>query len=66
VVITAGLRLLSRIDAPTSVPVLSVYMAVLGIGVGMLMQNLVPAAHNDERRAKEREGGGDDDRSPVR
>ena len=51
-VITAGLLLLSGIDAPTSVPVLPVYMAVLGIGVGMLMQNLVLAAQNDERRAK--------------
>jgi MFS family permease len=36
VVMTAGLLLLSRIDAHTSVPVVSVYMAVLG--VGMLMQ----------------------------
>ena len=52
-VITAGLLLLSGIDAPTSVPVLPVYMAVLGIGVGVLMQNLVLAAQNDERRAKE-------------
>jgi EmrB/QacA subfamily drug resistance transporter len=47
VVMTAGLLLLSRIDAHTSVPVLSAYMAVLGVGVGMLMQNLVLAAQND-------------------
>jgi EmrB/QacA subfamily drug resistance transporter len=47
VVMTAGLLLLSRIDAHTGIPVVSVYMAVLGIGVGMLMQNLVLAAQND-------------------
>jgi hypothetical protein len=39
--------LLSTIDASTNVVLLSVYMAVLGIGVGMLMQNLVLAAQND-------------------
>ncbi|MEU0754566.1 MDR family MFS transporter, partial [Streptomyces albogriseolus] len=47
VVMTAGLGLLSTIDADTSFTLLSVYMAVLGIGVGMLMQNLVLAAQND-------------------
>jgi hypothetical protein len=35
------------IDAHTSVLTLSAYMLVLGIGVGMLMQNLVLAAQND-------------------
>ncbi|MEU4426282.1 MDR family MFS transporter [Actinoplanes sp. NPDC024001] len=47
VVMTAGMLLLSTIGAGTSVLVLSVYMAVLGIGVGLLMQNLVLAAQND-------------------
>ncbi|MEU5790350.1 MDR family MFS transporter [Micromonospora purpureochromogenes] len=46
-VMTVGMLLLGTIDARTSVFVLSIYMAVLGIGVGMLMQNLVLAAQND-------------------
>ncbi|MET8911535.1 MDR family MFS transporter [Micromonospora sp. NPDC004551] len=46
-VMTAGMVLLGTIGAGTSVVLLSVYMAVLGIGVGMLMQNLVLAAQND-------------------
>jgi Na+/melibiose symporter-like transporter len=46
-VMTVGMVLLGTIDAKTSVFVLSVYMAVLGVGVGMLMQNLVLAAQND-------------------
>jgi hypothetical protein len=44
---TGGMLLLSTIDAHTGVLTLSVFMAVLGIGVGMLMQNLVLAAQND-------------------
>ncbi|MFI5491717.1 MDR family MFS transporter [Actinoplanes sp. NPDC051859] len=47
VIMTAGMLLLSTIDAHTSVLKLSLFMAVLGIGVGMLMQNLVLAAQND-------------------
>jgi EmrB/QacA subfamily drug resistance transporter len=47
VVMTAGMLLLSTIDAHTSVVMLSLFMLVLGIGVGMLMQNLVLAAQND-------------------
>ncbi|MGQ3553048.1 MDR family MFS transporter [Streptomyces rochei] len=47
VIMTAGLALLSLIDADTHFGLLSLYMAVLGIGVGMLMQNLVLAAQND-------------------
>ncbi|MET9494506.1 MDR family MFS transporter [Streptomyces sp. NPDC006552] len=43
----AGLGLLSTIDADTHFGLLSVFMAVMGIGVGMLMQNLVLAAQND-------------------
>ncbi|KOX09877.1 MDR family MFS transporter [Micromonospora profundi] len=46
-VMTVGMALLGTIDAQTSVGVLSIYMAVLGVGVGMLMQNLVLAAQND-------------------
>ncbi|MEU5564269.1 MDR family MFS transporter [Micromonospora musae] len=46
-IMTAGMVLLGTIDAQTSVVLLSIYMAVLGIGVGMLMQNLVLAAQND-------------------
>ncbi|MFD7898129.1 MDR family MFS transporter [Streptomyces sp. NPDC059743] len=47
VIMTGGLGLLATIDADTGFGLLSVYMAVLGIGVGMLMQNLVLAAQND-------------------
>ncbi|MEU4157576.1 MDR family MFS transporter [Actinoplanes sp. NPDC026670] len=47
IVMTAGMLLLSTIDAHTGVPVISAYMAVLGVGVGLLMQNLVLAAQND-------------------
>lgn len=47
VVMTGGLLLLSTIDATTGVPMLAAFMVVLGLGVGMLMQNLVLAAQND-------------------
>ncbi|MER5886144.1 MDR family MFS transporter [Streptomyces sp. NPDC001941] len=47
IVMTAGLGMLSTIGADTGFGVLSLYMAVLGLGVGMLMQNLVLAAQND-------------------
>ncbi|MGX1128275.1 MFS family permease [Streptomyces glaucescens] len=46
-VMTAGLALLSTIGRDTHFGLLSLYMAVLGVGVGMLMQNLVLAAQND-------------------
>ncbi|GAB3151528.1 MDR family MFS transporter [Micromonospora sonneratiae] len=46
-IMTVGMLLLGTIDAQTSMVVLSSYMAILGIGVGMLMQNLVLAAQND-------------------
>ncbi|MER8161209.1 MDR family MFS transporter [Streptomyces sp. NPDC094472] len=46
-VMTVGLGLLSTIGADTHFGLLSLYMAVLGVGVGMLMQNLVLAAQND-------------------
>lgn len=44
---TVGLGLLSTIDADTGFGLLSGYMVVLGIGLGMLMQNLVLVAQND-------------------
>jgi EmrB/QacA subfamily drug resistance transporter len=46
-VMTVGMLLLSTIDAHTGVAALAIFMAVLGAGVGMLMQNLVLAAQND-------------------
>ncbi|MEV6601656.1 MFS transporter [Actinoplanes sp. NPDC051346] len=47
VVMTGGMLLLSTIDAHTPVLRLALFMAVLGVGVGMLMQNLMVAAQND-------------------
>ncbi|WP_436740440.1 MDR family MFS transporter [Streptomyces sp. BBFR102] len=47
ITMTAGLAMLSTIGADTHFGLLSLYMAILGIGVGMLMQNLVLAAQND-------------------
>lgn len=47
VIMTIGMLLLGTIDAQTNIVLLSIYMAVLGVGVGMLMQNLVLAAQND-------------------
>ncbi len=46
-VMAVGLALLSTIGTDTHFALLSLYMAILGIGVGMLMQNLVLAAQND-------------------
>ncbi|WP_020660748.1 MDR family MFS transporter [Amycolatopsis benzoatilytica] len=47
VLMAAGLGLLGLIDAHTSVLELSLFMLVLGVGVGMLNQNLVLVAQND-------------------
>ncbi|RJL22063.1 MDR family MFS transporter [Bailinhaonella thermotolerans] len=47
VIMLAGMGLLGTIGGGTATPVLMAYMAVLGVGVGMLMQNLVLAAQND-------------------
>ena len=47
IIMVVGMLLLSRISADTSVLTISAYMVVLGVGVGMLMQNLVLAAQND-------------------
>ncbi|MGX1247960.1 MFS family permease [Streptomyces ambofaciens] len=46
-IMAVGLALLATIDAKTHFGLLSLYMAILGVGVGMLMQNLVLAAQND-------------------
>ena len=46
VLTTTGLALLSTMDHTTSVPLLGVYLGVLGLGVGMTMQNLVLAVQN--------------------
>lgn len=47
VLMTVGLGLLATITHDTHFGLLSIYMAILGVGVGMLMQNLVLAAQND-------------------
>jgi EmrB/QacA subfamily drug resistance transporter len=47
IIMTGGMLLLSMIGSDTSVFTISIYMVVLGVGVGMLMQNLVLAAQND-------------------
>ncbi|MFD8495457.1 MFS transporter [Amycolatopsis sp. NPDC059657] len=47
VLMIAGLLLLGTIDAHTHIVVLASYMVVLGVGIGMLMQNLVLVAQND-------------------
>jgi EmrB/QacA subfamily drug resistance transporter len=44
---TVGFGLLATIGAGTSMWLIGTYMAVMGVGVGMLMQNLVLAAQND-------------------
>ncbi|GIJ22663.1 MFS transporter [Micromonospora lutea] len=46
-VMVVGMLLLATIGVDTPLPLLFTYMALLGIGVGMLMQNLVLAAQND-------------------
>lgn len=43
---TVGFALLSTIDADTSFILLAVYMALIGIGLGMTMQNLVLSVQN--------------------
>jgi len=47
VLLPIGLALFSTIDARTSKYVLWGFMLVLGIGIGLVMQNLVLAAQND-------------------
>jgi EmrB/QacA subfamily drug resistance transporter len=47
VVMVGGMLLLSTITSTTTVFMVSVHMFVLGVGVGLMMQNLVLAAQND-------------------
>jgi EmrB/QacA subfamily drug resistance transporter len=47
VIMVGGMLLLSTITASTTVFMVSVDMFVLGVGVGLMMQNLVLAAQND-------------------
>ncbi|HEY0620094.1 MAG TPA: MFS transporter, partial [Kribbella sp.] len=47
ILLPLGLGLLGTIDAHTSTLMMSAFMAVLGVGVGLVMQNLVLAAQND-------------------
>ena len=42
----AGLALLATVDHATAIPLVEVYLAVLGVGVGLAMQNIVLAAQN--------------------
>ncbi|MEJ3656856.1 MFS transporter [Actinomycetes bacterium KLBMP 9759] len=44
--ITTGLVLLSTIDHTTSIPEVGAFLVVLGLGIGMTMQNLVLAVQN--------------------
>ncbi len=47
VLVIIGLSLLSTIDADTNLAVVGVFMAVLGLGLGATMQNLVLAVQNN-------------------
>jgi EmrB/QacA subfamily drug resistance transporter len=47
VLVVVGLAMLGTIDAETSLVLVGVFMAVLGVGLGMSMQNLVLAVQNN-------------------
>jgi EmrB/QacA subfamily drug resistance transporter len=51
VVIAVGIALLSRLDATTPLVVAGAYMAVVGAGMGAVMQNLVLAVQNAVRHS---------------
>ena len=51
ILVVAGLALLSRIDETTPLAVLGVDMAVLGLGLGATMQNLVLSVQNNAAQA---------------
>jgi EmrB/QacA subfamily drug resistance transporter len=51
VAVVIGLALLSRIDETTPLAVLAVDMAILGLGLGATMQNLVLAVQNNTAQA---------------
>ncbi|OZM82644.1 MFS transporter [Pseudonocardia sp. MH-G8] len=46
VMITAGLALMSTVDHTTPIPRVGAFLVVLGLGLGMTMQNLVLAVQN--------------------
>jgi len=46
VLLAAGLFLMSTIEYDTNFAIVSVYMALMGIGIGMVMQNLVLVVQN--------------------
>lgn len=47
VLVIVGLSLLATIDTETPLPVVGAYMAVVGVGIGATMQNLVLAVQNN-------------------
>jgi EmrB/QacA subfamily drug resistance transporter len=47
VLVVAGLGLLGTIDEQTNLAVVALFMAILGVGMGMTMQNLVLAVQNN-------------------
>src|SRR5436309_15626133 len=49
-VLVVGMYLLSRLDAGTAPWLASVYMLVVGVGIGLVMQVLVLVVQNDVRR----------------
>lgn len=51
VLVVIGTGLLSRIDETTSLVVVGAFMAVLGVGLGSTMQNLVLAVQNNTAQA---------------
>ena len=51
VLVVVGLALLGTIDAATPLVVVGVFMAVLGLGLGATMQNLVLAVQNNTAQA---------------
>ena len=51
VAVILGLSLLSTIDAHTNLALVGLFMAVLGVGLGATMQNLVLAVQNNAAQA---------------
>lgn len=49
VLVTIGFGLLGTIDATTPLPVVGLFMAIVGLGLGATMQNLVLAVQNNTR-----------------
>ena len=45
-IMPAGLALMSTIDYQTNLGLISIYMMLIGVGMGMVMQNIVLAAQN--------------------